>query len=104
MKLTNRYTNQTPVWVELASDILLIVSAGTSGYALIQHAESLALISMITGIVGKILARFIISKDEKNTENIGYNTTSSVDSIDIQCGCSEECSCKNSTRTGSGNQ
>jgi hypothetical protein len=88
MDLIKRYKQQTPHWVELASDIFLIISTGTAGIALVEHYEKLALISVITGIVGKILARFLNGKQGSTSVDSDNNSTDHV------CTCSnEQCEC-----------
>lgn len=88
MDLKRRYEQKTPVWVELASDIFLIISTGTAGVALYQHQDTLALISIVTGIIGKILARFINVKQTNSADDSGDSSPDHV------CTCTnDKCNC-----------
>ena len=85
MRLTNNYKSQTPFTVELVSDILLIISQSVTGYAMLEGNITLGWISLITGVISKILARFVES-NENRLEN-----SPSTDA----CGCgSDGCACK----------
>lgn len=79
MKLTTKYRSRTPFTVELVSDVMLIISQGIVGYAISNHNDTLAWISMFTGLLGKILARFVEEKNHAqerlDDSDIGiYNT------------------------------
>ena len=80
MKLTRKYSTRTPVTVELISDVLLIISQGVVGYAISEHNEVLAWISMFTGLLGKILARFV---EEGNVQERLDDSDISTNSTDI---------------------
>lgn len=86
MKLTTKYRSKTPFTVELASDILFIISQATVGYSIFEGNMTLAWISMITGTVAKILARFVEEKDGKERLD---DPTASAD-----CSCNGTCACK----------
>ena len=79
MKLTKRYNTHTPFTVELVSDVFLTISQGVVGYAIFADNHVLAWISLGTGLIGKILARFIEEKNnvqERLDDNfIGTNST-----------------------------
>jgi hypothetical protein len=72
MKLTKRYKGKTPISVELISDVLMIVSQSITAYAIFADNHIMAFISLITGVVGKVLVRFV----EENESNNSGSTSS----------------------------
>lgn len=64
MKLKN-YKSKTPITVELVSDCLLIFSTTITSYAVFEGNSLMAWISLGTGLVGKILARFVNESSNK---------------------------------------
>lgn len=86
MRLTRRYKGKTPITVELLSDALLIISQTITGYAIFADNHTVAWISLITGVLGKILARFVEESNDKEGLDDNVITTS--------CCNNDACSCK----------
>jgi hypothetical protein len=85
MKLTTNYNSRTPFTVELVSDILFIISQAAVGYSVFEGNVTLAWISIVTGTLAKILARF--TEESHAKEGLSDSPTAT------DCGCNGTCAC-----------
>ena len=56
--LKSRFYQPTPVKWRKLGDALLVVSTTVTGYAMFENVKWVALVSLITGVVGKFLTNF----------------------------------------------
>jgi hypothetical protein len=62
-KMLKDYYKPTPVKWRKLGDALLAVSVTITGFTMYQNVQWVALIALITGVIGKFLTNFFIEDD-----------------------------------------
>jgi hypothetical protein len=63
MTLLERFKSPTPKLWRRIGNILLIISTSVSGFTMYNDQNLIALISMITGILGKIITSLVVEEN-----------------------------------------
>jgi len=58
MKLFDRYNRPTPLFWRRIGDTLLLVSAYVTAHGISEHNDTLAYVSLVSGVLGKIITNF----------------------------------------------
>lgn len=69
----------TPALAEAIADCLLLVSSGITGYALYDNNIFLGTVSLITGLLGRVVARLFRDENKDGIADI-FNINSRSDS------------------------
>lgn len=70
------YYKPTPVKWRKLGDALLAVSVTITGFAMYQNVQWVALIALITGVIGKFLTNFFKEDDTKTRKQRGSRKNS----------------------------
>jgi hypothetical protein len=70
-KMLKNYYKPTPVKWRKLGDALLAVSVTITGFAMYQEIQWVALIALITGVMGKFLTNFFTEDDTKTRKQRG---------------------------------
>lgn len=89
MNLLKRYKAPTPHKWKQIGDALLIIGSTITTYAIFEHNELFALISLICTVLGKLIPNFITDETINTPDSIDNSISDTSDTCkctDCQCG------------------